>query len=88
MTECEIAVNHPTGLHARPAAVFTQAAKGFASRIAVRCDGREADAKSIMGIMSLGIKSSAVITVTADGPDETDAIAKLKALVESNFSEG
>ena len=88
MIETEIQVNHPTGLHARPAALFVQAAKAFASKISIGYEGKSADAKSIMGIMSLGIKSEAVFKLSADGPDEGDAVSKLKSLVESNFAEG
>jgi phosphocarrier protein HPr len=88
MLETEIKVIHPTGLHARPAALFVQAAKVFASKITIGYDGKSADAKSIMGIMSLGIKSETVFKLSAEGADEIDAIAKLKALVESNFAEG
>jgi phosphocarrier protein HPr len=88
MNEMEIKVNHATGLHARPAAMFVQAAKVFSSKITVSYEGKSADAKSIMGIMSLGIKSEAVFILSADGADENDAVAKLKSLVESNFAEG
>jgi phosphocarrier protein len=87
MTTIEINVNDPTGLHARPAARFVQAAKAFASKITVSFNGRECDAKSIMGIMSLAIKSQSLITVAADGADETQAAEKLKQFVESNFKE-
>jgi phosphocarrier protein HPr len=88
MIEIEIKVNHPTGLHARPAALFVQAAKAFSSKITIAYEGKSSDAKSIMGIMSLGIKSEAVFKLSAEGSDESDAVAKLKSLVESNFSEG
>ena len=88
MVEAEVAVKHPTGLHARPAALFVQASKGFSSKISVGFDGRTADAKSIMGIMSLGIKCEAVIRLSAEGPDESEAVGKLKSLIESNFAEG
>ncbi len=87
MTEIEITVKHPTGLHARPAALFVQAAKLFTSKITINHDGKTADAKSIMGIMSLGIKCETMIKVAADGPDEAAAADKLKSIVESNFAE-
>lgn len=88
MIQIEIPINHPTGLHARPAAQFVNAAKAFSARIAVRHDGREADAKSILSIMALGLKNQCTVTILADGPDENDAINRLKALIESNFAEG
>jgi phosphocarrier protein len=88
MVQSEVVISDPTGLHARPAAVFVQAAKGFTSRITVRYDGKEADAKSIMSIMAMGIKNECTISLTAEGADETEAIRKLKSLIESNFTEG
>ena len=87
MTTIDINVNDPTGLHARPAAQFVQAAKAFSSKITVTFNGKECDAKSIMGIMTLAIKSQSVITVAADGADEAQAVEKLKQYVESNFAE-
>jgi phosphocarrier protein HPr len=88
MAQCEVTIKHPTGLHARPAAIFVQAAKGFASVIKVAIGGRQADAKSIMGIMSLGIESEETILISAEGPDADQAVEKLKSIIDSNFAEG
>ena len=88
MNEIEVTIKHETGLHARPAALFVNTAKKFASRITVSHGGKEADAKSILSVMGLGVKSEAAVVICADGPDESDAIQQLKALVESNFGEG
>lgn len=88
MIHSEATVNDPTGLHARPAALLVNAAKNFKSKISIGFGGKDADARSIMGIMSLGIKAESKITITADGDDESDAVARLKSLVESNFTEG
>jgi phosphocarrier protein HPr len=88
MVQNDVTITDATGLHARPAAALVQAAKGFSSRIALRIDGREADAKSIMGIMSLGIKSACSATLLADGLDENEAVSKIKSLIETNFAEG
>ena len=88
MQEINVTINHPTGLHARPAAVFVNTAKKFTARIVVAHDGKEADAKSILNIMALGVKSETTVTIRADGPDEADALEQLAALIESNFGEG
>ena len=62
----------PAGLHARPAAQFVQAASRFESRIAIRQDDREADAKSLIALLGLTIRPSSEITLAADGPDADD----------------
>ncbi len=80
-------VQHKVGLHARPAALFVQTAKKFTSDIFVTKDEREANAKSILSILTLGANQGAVITVRATGEDEAKAVIALQELVESNFGE-
>ncbi len=79
MSEVRLVVIDPSGLHARPAARFVQAANRFASRIVLRQDGREADAKSLIALLGLTIRPSTEITLTADGPDADAALAALEA---------
>jgi phosphocarrier protein HPr len=79
MAEIRLTVIDPSGLHARPAARFVQAASRFSSRIAIRHDGREADAKSLIALLGLTIRPSTEITLTADGPDADEALAALAA---------
>jgi len=79
MTERRLLVIDPSGLHARPAARFVQAASRFDSRIVIRLDGREADAKSLIALLGLAIRPSTEITLAADGPDADAAIAALEA---------
>ena len=79
MSEIRLLVIDPSGLHARPAARFVQAASRFASRIVIRQDGREADAKSLIALLGLTIRPSTEITLSADGPDADDALAALAA---------
>jgi len=74
-----LVVVDPAGLHAGPAARFVFTASRFASRIAVREDGREADAKSLIALLGLSIRPSTEITLAADGPDEDAAITALTA---------
>jgi len=75
------------GLHARPAALFVQTAKRFNCDIRVTHGEREANAKSILGVLTLGANQGAVITIRAEGEDADQALAALEALVESNFGE-
>ena len=79
MAEITLTVIDPSGLHARPAARFVQAASRFASRICIRQDGREADAKSLIALLGMTIRPSTEITLRADGPDADAAIAALAA---------
>jgi phosphotransferase system HPr (HPr) family protein len=90
MEKIRLIVNHPVGLHARPAAQFVKLASQFQSDIAVTnltSNGNPANAKSILSVLTLGVNKGFEIEVAANGPDEAQAIAGLKALVESNFGE-
>jgi phosphocarrier protein len=79
MPDIRLTVIDPSGLHARPAARFVQAASRFSSRIAIRHEGREADAKSLIALLGLTIRPSSEITLLADGPDADEALAALAA---------
>ncbi len=79
MAEIQLLVIDPSGLHARPAARFVQAASRFSSRIVIRENGREADAKSLIALLGLTIRPSSEITLAADGPDADEALAALAA---------
>jgi phosphotransferase system HPr (HPr) family protein len=79
MPEIRLAVTDASGLHARPAARFVQAASRFASRIVVRNGEREADAKSVISLLGLAVRLSSVITVAAEGSDADTALASLAA---------
>ena len=87
MPEVILTIQHITGLHARPAAMFVQTANGYRSIIKVQYNEREVNAKSIMGIMTLGASQGAVLTVSAEGEDAAQALDSLRELVESNFGE-
>ena len=80
-------IHHPVGLHARPAALFVQSAMAHESQITVSKNGKSGNAKSIMGILSLAVHQNDEITITADGPDEKEALAALAALIDNNFGE-
>ena len=87
MVTKEVVVNNQVGLHARPATFFIQKANEFKSGIWVEKDERRVNAKSLLGILSLGIIKGTKITIIADGSDEQQAVDTLCALIESNFSE-
>ena len=83
----EAVVNNQVGLHARPATFFIQKANEFKSSIWIEKDERRVNAKSLLGVLSLGIVKGSTITLVADGADEQEAIDTLTALINSDFSE-
>ena len=83
----EAVVNNQVGLHARPATFFIQKANEFKSSIWVEKDERKVNAKSLLGVLSLGIVKGTAVKILADGVDESAAIATLSELIDSNFSE-
>ncbi|MBR5538660.1 MAG: HPr family phosphocarrier protein [Clostridia bacterium] len=82
-----VTITNSVGLHARPATFFIQKANSYKSSIWVEKDDRSVNAKSLLGVLSLGIVNGMTITLVADGADEADAIAGLKALIENGFNE-
>lgn len=83
----DVEVKNQVGLHARPATFFIQKANEYKSSIWVEKEERRVNAKSLLGILSLGIVGSAKIRIIADGSDEQLAVDGLVKLVESGFSE-
>jgi len=83
----EVAVVNQVGLHARPATFFTQKANDFKSSIWVEKDERRINAKSLLGVLSMGIVKGTVINILADGPDEEEAVETLCRLIASDFAE-
>ncbi len=87
MTTTEVTIVNKLGLHARAAARFVQLAGRYRAKVRVTRDGRQVDGKSIMGILLLAAARGAVITISADGIDEADALSSLAALVRTGFGE-
>lgn len=83
----EVEVVNQVGLHARPATFFIQKANEYKSSIWVEKEERRVNAKSLLGILSLGIVGGTKIRVIADGADEQLAVDGLTKLVESEFAE-
>lgn len=90
MESVQLTVNHEVGLHARPAAMFVQKASAFQAQIKVRNVSRASgpvDAKSILGVLTLGVEQGDEIEILAEGPDEREALQALSELVRSNFTQ-
>jgi phosphocarrier protein len=83
----EVTVQNQVGLHARPATFFIQKANEFRSSIWVELENRRVNAKSLLGVLSLGITVGTQIRILAGGSDEENAVNELVALVNSGFSE-
>lgn len=79
----EITIKIPTGLEARPVALLVQVASQYECSIYVVSNEKRVNAKSIMGMMSLGISAGEVVTVTADGQDEKEAIDNIEKYLSS-----
>lgn len=77
MTQKKIVIGLQDGMEARPVALFVQLAGEFESHVTVIYKGKKVNAKSIMGMMSLGIGRGEEITILADGPDESDAVERI-----------
>ena len=83
----EVIINNQVGLHARPATFFIQKANEYKCSIWVEKDERRVNAKSLLGVLSLGIVKGTTISIIADGSDEEEAVTALSALIESDFAE-
>lgn len=83
----EVTIKNQIGLHARPATFFIQKANEFKSSIWVEKDERRVNAKSLLGVLSLGIVGGATIRIIADGAEEQNAVDSLVKLVETGFNE-
>ncbi len=80
-------INNSVGLHARPATFFVQKANSFKSSIWIEKEDCRVNAKSLLGVLSLGITKGTAVTLIADGVDESSAIDGLAELIDSEFGE-
>ena len=87
MISREITIVNTSGLHARPATFFIQKANTYKSAVWVEKEDRRVSAKSLLGVLSLGIAKGMTITIIADGMDENAAVNGLAELIDSGFSE-
>ena len=87
MVKREMTITNNIGLHARPATFFIQKANSFKSSIWIEKDDRKVNAKSLLGVLSLGIAKGMVVTLVAEGQDENTAVEALIELVQSGLAE-
>ena len=87
MTQREVTITNNIGLHARPATFFIQKANSFKSSIWIEKDDRKVNAKSLLGVLSMGIAKGMTITLVADGQDENTAVDALVELIQTGFAE-
>ncbi|HZG85658.1 HPr family phosphocarrier protein [Paenibacillus sp.] len=87
MYEVKATIQNKDGFHIRPAQLFTEKALAYQSTIHLATDGADVDGKSILGLMTLGLRQGSVVTIKAEGPDEREAAEALAALIESGFGE-
>ncbi|MDO4619993.1 MAG: HPr family phosphocarrier protein [Lachnospiraceae bacterium] len=84
MTKKEITIRLDSGLETRPVALLVQMASQFRSDVYVESENRRVNAKSIMGMMTLGLDTGSEVTVTAQGEDEVEAMAQIEAYLTKN----
>ncbi|MFQ9149180.1 MAG: HPr family phosphocarrier protein [Eubacteriales bacterium] len=82
-----VTIQNNVGLHARPATFFIQKANTYQSSVWVEKEDRRVNAKSLLGVLSLGITKGMTVTLIADGSDEKEAIDGLAELIDTNFGE-
>lgn len=87
MISVKTTIVNETGLHARPAGMLAKESMKFKSKIEIEAPTRKVDAKSIMGVMTLGLAKGTEVTLHIDGPDEVDAKDALVSLFENGFGE-
>lgn len=87
MVRREVIITNNIGLHARPATFFIQKANSFKSSIWIEKDDRKVNAKSLLGVLSMGIAKGMTVTLVAEGQDENGAIDGLTELIETGFAE-
>ncbi|MBE5962381.1 MAG: HPr family phosphocarrier protein [Planctomycetia bacterium] len=81
MISKKMTIKIPTGLEARPVALLVQVASQYESNVYVECENKKINAKSIMGMMSLGLPAGEEITITVDGSDEEAALANIEKYI-------
>ena len=85
MQEIKYTITDEMGIHARPAGLFVKEAAAFPCSVTIEKDGREVDAKRILGVMGLGVKKGQEIVLKTDGADEDAAMEKLSAFLKENL---
>ncbi len=87
MVSREITITNDVGLHARPATFFIQRANSFKSSVWIEKDDRRVNAKSLLGVLSMGVVKGTVVTLIADGEDESETLDGLEKLIVSELND-
>lgn len=87
MVTAKVKIKNPTGLHMRPAQIFVQGLTPFSCEITIAANGKSANAKSILSVMTACFKQGMTLEITCDGADEAQALAQAEALLESGLGE-
>ena len=87
MISRSVTIQNTVGLHARPATFFIQKANSYKASLWIEKDDRRVNAKSLLGVLSMGIAKGMTVTLIADGQDDSEAISVLVALVQTGFAE-
>ena len=87
MTKIDVTITNNIGLHARPATFFIQKANSYRCSVWIEKDDRKINAKSLLGVLSLGIAKGMTVTIIAEGLDEAEAITGLANLINTGFAE-
>ena len=87
MTKRDVTITNNIGLHARPATFFIQKANSYKSLVWIEKEDRKINAKSLLGVLSLGLAQGMTVTLIADGADENEAVNGLFDLVNTGFAE-
>ena len=85
MTQFTYTIQDPNGIHARPAGLLVKAAQGFSSSIRLAKGEKAADLKRLFALMGLNVKQGDTVTLTAEGPDEAQAVSALEAFFRENL---
>lgn len=88
MREQTIAIANKIGLHARPAALLVKTAAAFKSEVALIKDGKSVNAKSMLAVMSAGVKAGETVTIQVTGEDEEQALEAVVTLIQNGLNEG
>ena len=87
MISRNVTIRNSVGLHARPATYFIQKVNSYKSSDWLENEDRRVNAKSLLGVLSMGIVKGMTVTLIADGPDEAEALEGLAALIDSGFED-
>ena len=87
MIKRDVTITNNIGLHARPATFFIQKANSYKSLVWIEKEDRKINAKSLLGVLSLGIAQGMTVSIIADGQDENDAVDGLVKLIDTGFAE-